>query len=95
MEGRTALGDGKDNSTGSAYIRLKVGTSADGTQVRNLDIGQNYNETNSSYPDHPLCVSHWDIFTLGSGTHYISMHWLSTTFWNSGNKGFIWMLTKL
>ena len=95
MEGRTAFRDGKDSSTGSAQVSIKIGTSADGTQIRSQQTGQNYNEPNSTYPDHPVGCSHWDIFTLGSGTHYISMYWLSTTFWNSGSAGFVWMLTKL
>ena len=95
LEGRTALADGKDNSNGSAYTTMKIGTSVDGSQVKSANIGQNFNENNSGYPDHPICVSFWDIFTLGSGTHYISLHWLSTTFWNSGSHGFYWMLTKL
>ncbi len=98
LEGRTAVIDGKDSSNGSAYTTMKIGTSVDGSQVKSAPIGQNFNEKNpsySGYPDHPICVSIWDIFTLGSGTHYISLHWLSTTFWNSGSHGFYWMLTKL
>ena len=94
IEGRTSYHDGKDSATGSAEVFVKIGTTLNGVETRNTQIAQNYNEGNSSYPDRPVGVQFWDVFTL-TGTHYIQLHWYSYYFWNSASGQFRFTIKKL